>query len=148
MNRPRSIRLFELFWWGSTLFWAAGTRLAWNRNQGKLLADPRTRDVAQWGQWFWILVTVALTALLWWLVARRASAVGKWLATAWAALTGVLALIRVFSLVAGRTLHPFSESAYMLTAALAVAAVAMLFRDDARLWFGDFDTGGDEEVAA
>ena len=148
MDRPRSIRLFELFWWGSTLFWAAATRLAWNRNQGKLIADPRTRDVAQWGQWFWIVVTLALTALLWWLVARRASAVGKWLVTAWAGLTGVLALIRVFSLFAGRTLHPLSESAYLLTAVLAAAAAATLFRDDARVWFGEFDAAEDEEVAA
>lgn len=145
MARPRSIRRFELFWWGSTLFWAIGTRLAWNRNQGKLLADARTRGVAEWGQWFWIVVTLSLTALAWWLVARRASAAGKWLVAAWAALTGALAAARLFSLTAGRTLHPLSESAYMLTAVLAIAAAAVLFRDDARAWFGDV-TGGEKIV--
>ena len=148
MDRPKSIRRFELFWWGSALFWAVATRLAWDRNQGKLLADARTRDVAQWGQWFWIGVTVLLTALLWWLVARRASAIGKWLVVAWSALGGVLALIRVFSLTVGRTFHPFSESAHLLTAILSVAAAVMLFRDDARAWFGEFDVDSDEEGSA
>lgn len=148
MVKPTSIKRFELFWWGATLFWAVATRLAWDRNTNKLLADARTRAVAEWGQWFWIAVTIALTALLWWLVARRGSIAGKWLVTAWAALTGVLALARSFSLVAGRTLHPFSEGAYLLTAALTVAAAAVLFRDDARAWFGEFDEPADAEPTA
>lgn len=147
MDRPKSIRLFELFWWGSTLFWAVATRLAWNRNQGKLLADARTRGVAEWGQWFWIGVTLLLTALLWWLVARRASVAAKWLVVAWAALGGALALVRVLSLTVGRTFHPLSESAYLLTVALTVAAAVTLFRDDARAWFGEFDDLDEEQPA-
>lgn len=148
MNRPPSIRRFEWFWWGSTLFWAIGTRLAWDRNQAKLLANPRTRVAAEWGQWFWIVVTLLLTPLLWYLIARRASVVGKWLVTAWAGLGGTLALARVFTLLTGRTLHPWSEASFLLTAALSVAAAAMLFRDDARAWFGEFDDVAEEELPA
>lgn len=148
MPRPPSIKRFELFWWGSTLFWAAATRLAWDRNQGKLLADARTRQVAEWGQWFWIGVTLVLTALFWWLVARRASAAGKWLVTAWAGLGALLAVLRLFGLTTGRTFHPLSDTAFLLTAALSLAAAAALFRDDARAWFGEVEDAGEEEPVA
>lgn len=148
MTKPLSIGRFEWFWWSATALWALGARLVWDRNRSALLADPRTRAVADWGQWFWIGVTLLFTILLWWLVARRASTIGKWLVVIWAGLDCLLALVRVVGLVNGRTLHPVGEATVLLTLVLSIAAAAMLFREDARRWFGEFDDVADEERAA
>lgn len=148
MGKLPSIRRFEGFWWGATALWAVSTFLAWGATRARLLADPRARAVADLGQWFWAGATLLLTVLLWWLVARRASVVGKWLVVVWAALDGLVALVRIVGLLGGRTLHPASEAVVLLTAVLSLAAAATLFRGDARFWLGELDDAADEELPA
>lgn len=156
MAKPRSIGRFELFWWGSTLFWALGRLFAWRRVQNGLssrlgeaaAADPNVAAVASGAQWAAVALVLAATALLWWLVARRASVIGKWLVVAIAAAGVVQALVLAFQLIGGANFHALSYPSFLASFALTVAAAAMLFRDDARAWFGEFDGVADEEGAA
>ena len=146
---PESIKRFQSFWWGSLLFSLLSTWLAWERVrnslQSRFASDPRMRGnewapvVAEWTQPVNVLLSVGLTGLVWFLVVRRASVVGKWLSIALAALGGLQLLILLGGLAGGRTFHPFSHTAQVAAAVLAMFAAAALFHPDARAWFGELD---------
>ncbi len=135
MTRPASIHQFENLWWGATAAWLVGTTLSWTRAQRNLLADPRTAPVADYAQLLVVMVVIGVTALLWWLTARRASRGGKWVVTALAVVGGLIALGRLAGLALGRTPHVLSLGAFLLSAALTIAASAALFRPEADAWF-------------
>lgn len=137
MHKPPSISRFERFWFASTLLWLVGTRLAWNRTQNALRLNPQTVTVADWAQWFVIALVVATTLGLWYLVARRASVVAKWLVVVLAVVGAGRLLLTLFTLMTSANPHPLSQGSFILSAALTIASAAMLFRDDARLWFGE-----------
>lgn len=153
MDKPPSIKLFERFWFGSTVLWSVATRLAWDRVQNSVasrLGDAARTDgqialVAAYAQWINIALVLLATVALWYLVARRASAIGKWLVVAVAAWSGVRVLLTVFTMLTSANPHPLSQGGFLLAAALTIASAAMLFRDDARAWFGEFDTDADDE---
>lgn len=148
MQKPPSITLFERLWWGSTLFWAIATWLGWERTANALNARPQTAQVAGLALWGNVALVLLITLLLWWLVTRRASAIGRWLVVAAAAMSGVRMLIVVFGLLFGRTFHPLSQGSFLLAAALTIGAAVVLFRDDARLWFGERVEESEEEQPA
>lgn len=138
MGKAWAIGWFERLWWGSTATWLAGLWITRQRTQAMLDANPQSAPLAAWALPVYAVLIVSLVLLLWWLVARRASVAGKWLVVAAAALSG----LRGISLILGylqRTTHPASTAMAIVTVALTIAAAAMLFRDDARAWFGDFD---------
>ncbi|HEX8384093.1 MAG TPA: hypothetical protein VF592_12050 [Sphingomonas sp.] len=137
MNKPPSITRFEQFWFASTLFWLVGTRLAWDRTQHALQLDQRTIPVAGWAQWFIIGLVAVTTLMLWYLVARRGSRVAKWLVVLLAVIGAGRLLLTLFTLLASANPHPLSQGSFILSAALTIASAAMLFRDDARIWFGE-----------
>ncbi|WP_245841593.1 hypothetical protein [Sphingomonas lenta] len=137
MDRPPSIKQFERLWWASTLLWGLGTWLAWERTTNALNANARTAQVAGLALWGNVALVLGLSVLLWWLAARRGSAIGKWLVVAAAAMSGVRVAILVIGLVNGANLHPLSQGAFLLSAALTVWSAVMLFRPDARRWFGE-----------
>lgn len=137
MHKPLSITRFERFWLGSTLLWLVGTGLAWGRTQRALRVNPQTVAVADWAQWFTVGLVVATTLVLWYAVARRASVVAKWFVVALAVVGAGRLLLALFALVGSANPHPLSQGAFILSAALTIASAAMLFRDDARAWFGE-----------
>lgn len=137
MDRPPSITSFERLWWGSTVLWGIGTWLAWERTSSALNASARTAQVAGLALWGNVALVLGLTLLLWWLTARRASVIGRWLVVAAALMSGVRVLILLFGLIGGANIHPLSQGAFLLAAALTVWAAILLFRNDARLWFGE-----------
>jgi purine-cytosine permease-like protein len=137
MPKPPSIARFERYWFPSTLFWLIGTRLAWDRTQHALTVNPQTIPVAGWAQWAIIALVVATTLLLWYLVARRASSIARWLVVLLAVIGTVRILLTLFTLATSANPHPLSQGSFIISAALTIASAAMLFRDDARLWFGD-----------
>lgn len=147
MNKPPSIGRFEQFWWGSLVFWGIGTWLGWERTANALAADPRTAGVAALALWGNVAITAVVTALFWWLAARRASVIGKWLVVAAAAWNAVRMLILLVGLFGQRTFHPLSQTSLFLAAALTIAAAVILFREDAREWFGESDPEREEEPA-
>lgn len=147
MDRPPSIKQFERLWWAATVLWGVGTWLAWERTSNALNANPQTARVAGLALWGNVGLVLAITLLLWWLAARRGSAIGKWLVVAAAAMSGVRVLILLFGLISGANLHPLSQGAFVLAAVLTVWSAVMLFRDDARPWFGEVDED-EEELGA
>lgn len=137
MTKPPSIIRFQRFWFGSTILWAIGTRLAWDRTRNALLANPQTAPVADLAQWGSVIAVAVVTLLLWWLVARRASRTAKWLVVALAAVAGVRIALIGGGLLLGRAFHPLSQGAFTLAGVLTIASAAILFRPDARAWFGE-----------
>ena len=152
---PESIKRFQSLWWCSLLLSVLATWLAWERVrnslQSRFASDPRLRGnewapaVAEWTQPMTLLLSVGSTALVWFLVVRRASGAGRWLSVAFAALGGLQLLILLGGFAGGRTFHPFSHTAQAAAAVLAVLAAAALFRPDARAWFGEFDPEEEED---
>ncbi len=137
MPKPPSVVRFERYWFVSTLFWLIGTRLAWDRTQHALRLNPQTMLVARWAQPFIVALVVATTLVLWYLVARRASVVAKWIVVALAVVGGGRMLLTLFTLATSVNPHPLSQGSFIISAALTIGSAVMLFRDDARLWFGE-----------
>ncbi len=147
MHKPPSISRFERFWFASTVFWLVGTRLAWNRTQHTLELDPRTAAVAGWAPWLFVVLVAATTLILWYLVVHRASVVARWIVVALAVVGAGRLLLLLFTLATSANPHPLSQGSFALSAALTIASAVMLFRDDARLWFGEDPTMDEEEPA-
>ena len=133
MARPKSIRMFELFYLGSVLVGAVNTAMTWAETS----ASAEAVQVKQMlGPWFVPLSTVflyTLWLLLWYFTARARSNVARWVVVIFYAL----ALIGfVFTLAVGATPAglPLILSAASLV--LTTLAVFFLFRRDATEWFG------------
>jgi len=133
MVRPKSIRLFELFYLGSVLVGAVNTAMTWAENN----ASAEAIQVKQMlGQWFLPLSTVflyTLWLLLWYFTARARSNVARWAVV----IFYVLALVGfVFTLGVGATPAGLPLALSAVSLAFTTAAVVFLFRRDAAAWFG------------
>jgi hypothetical protein len=137
MTRPPSIVRFELCYLGALAIGAVNSALNWSR----YLAMPAVRDAqVTIGAWYLPTITVAgflIPIALWYFAARRGSVVAKWIVV-------VLFGFGAFGLLAGFALGSMAPG---LGAVLSVAtfvlnavAVWMLFRVDARAWFGETET--------
>ncbi|MGN6820025.1 MAG: hypothetical protein ACTHJR_15275 [Sphingomonas sp.] len=133
MTRPKSIRLFELFYLGSVLVGAINTAMTWAENA----ASAEAIQVRQMlGPWFLPLSTVflyTLWLLLWYFTARQRSNVARWVVVVFYAL----ALIGfVFTLAVGATPAGLPLALSAVSLVLTTVAVIFLFRRDAAEWFG------------
>ena len=133
MVRPKSIRLFELFYLGSVLVEAVNTAMTWADTN----TNPQTMQVKQMlGPWFPTLLTVftfTLWLLLWYFTARERSNVARWAIV----LFYVLGLIGfVFSLAIGAAPAAVPLGLAVVSLVLTTIAVFFLFRRDAIAWFG------------
>ncbi len=103
-----------------------------------LAANAQTAVAAPWVQSLTIAIVLLYTTAMWFLVARRGSVVAKWVVVV---LTG-LAVLRLFSFIVS-LMHPhapvMSSVVFIIATLLSVAAVVLLFRPDARTWFGEGD---------
>jgi hypothetical protein len=133
MARPKSIRLFELFYLGSVLVEAVNTAMTWAATD----ANPETIQVKQMlGPWFPALLTVftfTLWLLLWYFAARTRSNIARWVI----AILYVLGLIGfVFSLAVSGPQSAIPLGLSVVSLILTTLAVICLFRRDASVWFG------------
>ena len=133
MLRPKSIRLFELFYLGSVLVAAIQTAMEWS-------VTSRNRDTVNvqqmLGPWFPALLTVFLFTLwliLWYFVARARSNVARW----------AVVVLYVFSLLGYLTVLGMGSQQTAVSLALSTLGIALdtvavffLFRRDAVEWFG------------
>ncbi len=129
--RPRSIILFEWLFLASIAASAVNLILGYGQMRDLWLSDPRIAQIGL-GSGFLIGAAVfsfAIYLLLWFLIARKASNVAKWLLIVFIAI----GLISLPSALTG----PFSleQGLGLLIYALEIAAVVCLFRPDARAWF-------------
>ncbi len=134
--RPRSIIRFEQLYLASILVSLPSTLLSFDQTRAELAGDPGASQLGLGGGFLvaTIVVSLALTLLLWFLIARRASVVAKWILVALTAL----GLFMMVGIVANPA--PFMSLPGALTllgTALGVVAVAFLFRRDARAWLAN-----------
>lgn len=133
MVRPKSIRLFELFYLGSVLVEAVNTAMTWADTN----TNPQTMQVKQMlGPWFPTLLTVftfTLWLLLWYFTARERSNVARWAIVILYAL-GLIGF--VFSLAVGAAPVAVPLALAVVSLIMTSLAVFFLFRRDAVAWFG------------
>jgi hypothetical protein len=140
MNRPHSILLFERLYLIAWMIGVASTIASWQASQAMLMRNPA---VAEFGPGFLFVtagVQLLLPLTLWYLVARRGSVVAKWLLVA----LFVIGLVALLSAAALGTMQlTVSTLVTVIVFALQAAAIAMLFRADARGWFVEGSSDAD-----
>ena len=138
--RPPSILLFERLYLAALAISIVTVALHWSVEVSAMMARPDFARVAQAARFvpalYWILHVVIWAAwvLIWYLVARRGSKVAR-IVAAIGALISAYDGIDVLLAMLGGPLAGWFPVAVVAEAALLVAAVAMLFRADARPWF-------------
>lgn len=150
MTRPRSILAFERLFLLALLLWAVRQALTWGAQVRQFEANPAGQG-RSWVLALLLVATALYNLLAWYLAARRANRIGKWLAVAAAGVSGILLLFELLALAQpGGAALPFKLLA-LVASGLTVAASVPLFRDDAKAWFGEdlFESDDtDEEKAA
>lgn len=133
--RPPSIVRYEQFYLAAFALGLAATALSWEQSTATFAANPML------AQMMWLLPAlsvfgIALRLLLWYFTARQPNVVAKWVVVAFAALSGLGVITGLLALASGRVaLLP--NLIGVTSSALHVAAAVLLFRPDAKTWFGE-----------
>jgi hypothetical protein len=124
--------MFERLFLGSLAVSLAGVAIGWEAMSAQLTSEPGLAEIGLGGGFLAGLIAVgfAISLLLWFLIAHKASNVAKWILVVLAALS----LISVPGMVAG----PWDLTAVLgiVSYGLEIAALVFLFRDDAKAWLG------------
>lgn len=143
MQRPASIITFERLYLASVALSLASWVVDWPLMQARLAANPQFAGFG-WMPAVLLVLSITVSLVLWFLAARRGSVVAKWLVVVFAAVAALLFLINLPAALGG-AVHAASFILAAATTVLRVAAAAMLFRTDARAWFGE-NVDGDDDV--
>lgn len=139
-QRPKSIVQFELVFWAVILLGLVNTALGW----GDMIASVQVqRMIAQVGEasvYITILFGLVLQLLLWYFVARRGSVVAKWIFVVLTVATILFTAPALFSGGGGTILIAVINVALIV---LQVIAIILLFRGDARPWFGEDESAAE-----
>lgn len=136
MTKPPSIARFERFYWASVVIGLINTALNWKTSQAMLAANPMMANAG------WFLPTMQIIGLviavtLWFFIVRRPSVVAKWVQVVIAAL-GVFGLLSTLAMVGlGRVAINLQIVLGLLSNILYIVAAIMLFKPDAKAWFGE-----------
>lgn len=129
--RPKSIILFERLYLASIATGVVITILTYERTIAQIGREPSMAALG-WGAGTFVIIfaiSMAVSLLLYYLIAYRANVIAKWVLVAFTAI-GFLGLRGAISAPDGLEL-----AAVVLMNLLALGAVIMLFRGDARSWF-------------
>lgn len=132
--RPKSIIVFEWLYLGSAVLSLAMSPWTIPQAQELLRANPASAQFEDFAQTMTIvslLVGVALSLVLWYFIARRASNVAKWIFVA-ITLLGTLSAINLYVNPAAGMARPGLSTVPMYV--LHLAAMYCLFRQDAVAW--------------
>lgn len=131
--RPASIVGFERFFLASLALGLINSVLSYRSSMALVQADPAMVEMG-FGSGF-IITTLAfgfgIPLLLWFLIARKASNVAKWIVVVLTAI-GMLSIVMSFSTLAERGSVTVLIS--LVTLALQLFAIYLLFRPDAKAW--------------
>jgi hypothetical protein len=130
--RPNSIVQFDRFYLGAIVVGLINNLLTWNQTQA-MLADPNVNP-AGLGTGFQIgsmVVGLAISLLLWWLVSRKASNIAKWIIVVLFGLGLIGVLMSIGTMM---QLGMLSAVVALVGVALQGFAVFMLFKPDAVAW--------------
>ena len=130
--RPPSIVIFERLFLASLVLSVIGFIVSYGAMTEDVEREPALQQLGVGGGFVigTFMVSVAIYLLLWFFIARKASNIAKWILVV---LTGIGVVLSLISFARGRAidLRAMLDIAYY---ALAVGAVAFLFRSDAVAW--------------
>ena len=138
MIRPTSIIQFERFYVAAIGVDAINTVLSWTAREERALLEPQMLGNATLPVMTAIGFAIAL--LLWFFIARRGSAIAKWVLTIFVTVALVWSL---YAIPTGRYSMGMSGLLGLFSTVLQAYSVWMLFRPNAKPWFG-----GKKELAA
>lgn len=136
MTKPPSIARFEQFYWASVVIGLINAAMHWDMTQAALAANPLLAN-ATWFLPVAQIVGLAISALIWFFIARRPSVVAKWVLVVLAAFAVFGVLSTIFLVVMGRATIGTQVVLGLLSNILYIAAAVMLFKPDAKAWFGE-----------
>lgn len=136
MARPASIMNFERSFWASMLLGAGSLALHWPKIIGSLKSDPAIASMVESAAIFVGIAlgfSFAVSILLWYFVARKASNIAKWI---YVAVMGFGAVSTLASLNDPTSPTGLALAISLVSTALTALSILFLFRPDARVWFG------------
>ncbi|WP_267395280.1 MULTISPECIES: hypothetical protein [unclassified Sphingomonas] len=136
MIRPSSIIRFEQLYWASFVIGLINTATSWTSRAQVLAANPVLANAT----WFLPAVTVvsiAVAVTLWYFIARTPSVVAKWVQVVFAGVGAISTLLAVVTVIGGRAPALLPVVLGIVANLLYIAAAVMLFRPDAKEWFGE-----------
>jgi hypothetical protein len=145
MIRPLSIVRYERLYLASFVLGLVVTAMSWPERTAIVAANPVLAHVA------WILPTfqvagIAITLLLWYFTARAPSVVAKWVVVVLAALAVVGVVLSLTTLTTGRTTFGTTSIVSFAADAVYVVAAILLFKPDAKLWFGELPESENPDI--
>ena len=141
--QPESIRKFTRFYLGSLVVSLVATFVGYDVLTAQLEAQSAATGLAVSSGTIiaGIVLNVAITLLLWYLVARKGFVIAKWIIVLFFLFTLVTSISGIFA--GGLAVH---EGLSLLAIVLTAAAVYFLFQPDAKAWFaGDRATAPTED---
>ena len=132
--RPKSIVRYEMFYLAAVLLGIAATAMSWGAN---INTDEMKQIQGVFGTSFlpiFFVFVYTLSLALWYFTARSPNIAAKWIVTIWFMLS-LIGL--VMSLGQGQVPTDLSSVLSLAAIALNAVAVYLLFRPDARAWFGE-----------
>ena len=129
--QPESIRKFTLFYLGSLVVSLVATFVGYDVLTAQLEAQSAATGLAVSSGTIiaGIVLNVAITLLLWYLVARKGFVIAKWIIVLFFLFTLVTSISGIFA--GGLAVH---EGLSLLAIVLTAAAVYFLFQPDAKAW--------------
>ena len=141
--QPESIRKFTLFYLGALIVSLVGTFVGYDVLMAQIEAQSAATGLAMGSGSIiaGIVLNVAITLLLWYLVARKGFVIAKWIIVLFFLFTLLTSISGVFA--GGLAVH---EGLGLLSIVLTAAAVYFMFQPDAKAWFsGDRTTASPED---
>lgn len=136
MTKPPSIARFEQFYWASVVIGLINAAMHWDVAQAALATNPLLAN-ATWFLPAAQIVGLAISALIWFFIARRPSVVAKWIQVVIAAFAVFGLLSTIYLVGTGRATIGTQVVLGLLSNILYIAAAVMLFKPDAKAWFGE-----------
>ncbi|VVT22834.1 conserved membrane hypothetical protein [Sphingomonas sp. EC-HK361] len=148
MQRPPSIVRYEQLYLASVVISLIVGLLTYGTRVDLLAANPQVATLAQPIVLGATAIGLLISAVLWWYTARQPGIVAKWIVVVFAAFAAIGVLLAVPTLMRDGPVPVYAIAAGIVANALYIAAAVLLFRADAKLWFGEAPDGDDAEEAA
>jgi hypothetical protein len=133
VTRPPSIVMFERLYIAVIVIGIANTVLRWPTVRETALAQPGAEALPDWFVPVTMAIAIAINIAFWYFIARRGSNVVRWI---YAVLTVVGVLGVAFTLISGALFaDPIGGTASIVSTALSIICVWLIFRPDAQPWF-------------
>jgi hypothetical protein len=143
MQRPVSIVNFERCYLGGVAVGLIASLMNWHNMQSLVAVQRANAMIGSWYLPTTLAIGVLIPVILWYFAARRASTVAKWIIVIFFAFSCIGLLMGI----AGHN-YPPGFAGFLSVAAFVLNAIAvwLLFRPDAKAWFGEPPLDGGAEV--